>query len=104
METELDLSNTFHFTSEQVTSGHPDKMCDYISDSLLDAYLEQDPHAKVAIETLVKSKHIVVAGEVTSIAEIDIKQVVKQACRDIGYIPSNGYPLDDIQIIVLIDK
>ena len=65
---EKDLSNTFLFTSEQVSGGHPDKLCDYISDSILDAFLKEDENAKVACETLVKDDHIIVAGEISSIA------------------------------------
>ena len=61
-----DLSNTFLFTSEQVSGGHPDKLSDYISDSILDAFLELDPNAKTAVEVMVKSNHIIVAGEVNS--------------------------------------
>ena len=60
-----------------MSGGHPDKLCDYISDSILDAFLEKDPNAKVAIETLVKGKNIVVAGEVHSDAKIDYKAVIK---------------------------
>ena len=71
------LANTFLFTSEQVSGGHPDKLCDYISDSILDAFLEKDPDAKVAVETLVKGKNIVVAGEVHSDAKIDYIAVIK---------------------------
>jgi S-adenosylmethionine synthetase len=61
----------FTFTSESVSEGHPDKVCDYISDSILDACFEQDPHSRVACETLVKSDHVVLAGEITTNAKID---------------------------------
>ena len=91
---EKDLSNTFLFTSEQVSGGHPDKLCDYISDSILDAFLEVDPNAKTAVEVMVKNNHIIVAGEVSSKAEINYKEVVVQACKDIGYVKENGYDLD----------
>ena len=74
------------FTSESVTEGHPDKLCDYISDSVLDSYLEKDPNARVACETLAGKGEIVVTGEISSVAEgIDIEQIVRQAIKDIGY-------------------
>jgi len=98
------LSNTFIFTSEQVSGGHPDKMCDYISDSILDTFLTKDPQAKVAVETLVKNHHIVVAGEINSTATIDYPAVIKRACREIGYVKENGYDLEKVQINVLIEK
>lgn len=75
----------FLFSSEQVSDGHPDKMSDYISDSILDACLEQDPKARVAVETLVKNNTVVVAGEVTFKGEIDIDAVVRAAIQEIGY-------------------
>ncbi len=75
------------FTSEYVTCGHPDKVCDVISDSILDAYLDNDPFSRVAVETLVCQDKVVVAGEVTtkSKLEIDISKVIKDAIKKIGY-------------------
>ena len=73
------------FTSESVTEGHPDKLCDYISDSLLDSYLEQDNKSRVAIETLAGKGEITIAGEVTSKADINIEQVVRNTIKEIGY-------------------
>ena len=67
------------FTSESVTEGHPDKICDKISDSLLDAYLEQDPKSRVAVETMVKTGFVVCGGEVTSKAVIEIPKIVLDA-------------------------
>ncbi len=99
-----DLSSTFLFTSEQVSGGHPDKLCDFISDSILDALLEQDPNSKVACETLVKNNHIIVAGEITSQGKIDYQAVIKKACQEIGYVKENGYDLDKLDILVLIEK
>ena len=72
------------FTSEQVSCGHPDKVCDFIADSILDAYLEQDPYSRVAVEVLIKNEHIVLAGEVTSAAEIDKSLAVSRALEQIG--------------------
>lgn len=73
------------FTSESVGEGHPDKVADYISDSILDACLEQDPESRVACETLVKSDHVALAGEITTRAEIDYDRIVRNAIREIGY-------------------
>lgn len=73
------------FTSESVTSGHPDKICDYISDTLLDACLMQDPYAKVALDTWVKDNHVGVIGELTTSAAIDVEDLVRSAILDIGY-------------------
>ena len=75
----------FIFSSEQVSDGHPDKLCDFISDSLLDAYLEKDPESMVAIETLTKGNMVVVAGEVTSKANVDIEAIVRQSLEKVGY-------------------
>ena len=73
------------FTSESVSMGHPDKVCDQVSDAVLDAYLKGDPDSRVACETLVKTGFVVVAGEVTSRAQVDLQPVVRQAILDIGY-------------------
>jgi S-adenosylmethionine synthetase len=75
----------FTFSSESVSEGHPDKVCDYISDSILDACLSQDPRSRVACETLVKSDHVVIAGEITTNAKFDYDKVVRQAVKEIGY-------------------
>ncbi len=76
------------FSSESVTEGHPDKVCDYISDSILDAYLEQDRHAHVACETMVKHNHVVVGGEISAKPGVfvDLEGVVRRAVREIGYL------------------
>ncbi|HEU5079891.1 MAG TPA: methionine adenosyltransferase [Opitutaceae bacterium] len=80
------MSNSFVFSSESVGEGHPDKVADLISDSVLDACLEQDKASRVACETLVKSNQVVIAGEITTSAKINYEQVVRNAIRDIGYI------------------
>ena len=76
------------FTSESVTEGHPDKMSDQISDAILDALLEQDSSSRVACETLVTTGMVVVAGEVTSKAVVDMQKVVRNTIEEIGYIDS----------------
>jgi S-adenosylmethionine synthetase len=78
-----------HFTSESVTEGHPDKICDRISDSILDAMLKQDPGARVAVETLVTTGLVHVAGEVSTSGYVEIPQIVREAVREIGYTSSD---------------
>ena len=75
----------FIFTSESVSEGHPDKVCDYISDSVLDACIEQDPKSRVACETLCKSDQVVLAGEITTNAKLDYDAIVRRAVKAIGY-------------------
>ena len=86
------MSEAVLFTSESVSEGHPDKMCDQISDAILDALLAQDPTSRVAVETLVKTGMAVVAGEVTTSANIPYEQIIRDVIRDIGYTDSSmGY-------------
>lgn len=73
------------FTSESVTEGHPDKLCDYISDSVLDAYFSKDANSRVACETVAGKGQIVVTGEITSNADVDIEEVVRNAVKEVGY-------------------
>lgn len=77
------------FTSESVTEGHPDKLCDYISDSVLDAYLAQDKNSRVACETVAGKGEIYITGEITSTAQINIEEIARQAIKDIGYDDAN---------------
>ena len=79
------MSNNFIFTSESVSEGHPDKVADQISDAILDAILAQDPKARVACETLVKTGMVVLAGEVTTNAWVDTEALVRKVVCDIGY-------------------
>jgi S-adenosylmethionine synthetase len=95
----------FLFTSEQISDGHPDKLCDYVSDSILDACLAQDPNARVAVETLAKSNTIVVAGELTFSGEIDVDQIVRNAVKEIGYEDaSTGMDYKTCNVINYISK
>ena len=73
------------FTSESVTEGHPDKMCDQISDAVLDALLEQDPMSRVACETCTTTGLVLVMGEITTKAYVDIQKIVRETVREIGY-------------------
>ena len=73
------------FTSESVTEGHPDKLCDYISDSILDEYLKQDKDSRVAVETFASANMITIAGQVTSIGEVDIPKLVREKIKEIGF-------------------
>ena len=79
------MSDAFIFTSESVSEGHPDKVCDYIADSILDAHLEQDPTSRVACEVLCKENHVVLAGEITSTARVDVDGVAREAIKQLGY-------------------
>lgn len=77
------------FTSESVTEGHPDKLCDYISDSILDAYLEKDENSRVACETVASKGVVFITGEITSKASVDIEKIVRNAIKEIGYDNAN---------------
>lgn len=81
------------FTSESVTEGHPDKLCDYISDSILDSYLAKDKNARVACETVAGKGEIYITGEITSTANVDIEQVVRDTIKEVGYADSE-YDID----------
>ncbi len=73
------------FTSESVTEGHPDKLCDYISDSILDSYFEKDPYSRVACETVAGKGQILITGEITSNAEVDIEKIVRETIKEVGF-------------------
>ncbi|MDZ7677231.1 MAG: methionine adenosyltransferase [Acidimicrobiales bacterium] len=95
----------FTFTSESVTEGHPDKMADQISDSILDALLEQDPQSRVACETLVTTGLAIVAGEITTEAYVDIPSVVRRTINEIGYNrESYGFDGNTCGVMVTIDE
>ena len=79
------MAKTYIFTSESVTEGHPDKVCDHISDAILDEFLRQDPDSRVAVETLVTTDFVTVAGEVTSKGKFDIEKVIRDTIAEIGY-------------------
>src|SRR5213595_3024108 len=79
------MSKNYIFSSESVGEGHPDKVCDTISDAVLDACLAQDPRSRVACETYAKSNLVVVGGEITTSAKLDFSQIARDAIREIGY-------------------
>ena len=91
------------FTSESVTEGHPDKMCDQISDAILDALLEQDPMSRVACETACTTGMVMVMGEITSNAKVDIQNIVRDTVREIGYTRGKyGFDADTCAVMVAI--
>lgn len=93
------------FTSESVTEGHPDKVCDQISDAVLDAILAQDPNARVACETAVTTGMVLVMGEITADCYVDIPKVVRQKIKDIGYTDSSiGFDGDSCSVLVSLDE
>ncbi len=92
-------------TSESVTEGHPDKVCDQISDAILDAYLAQDSNARVAVECLIGKGLLVISGEITSTAEVNIKEIARDTIKKIGYInEESGFNLQQATIITNISK
>jgi S-adenosylmethionine synthetase len=95
----------YRFTSESVTEGHPDKVCDAISDAILDGILAQDPKARVACETLAKTGMVVVAGEITTTAWVDMPTIVRNTVREIGYTDSAmGFDAGTCAVITAIEK
>lgn len=99
------MSRDYVFTSESVTEGHPDKVADGISDSILDAMLAQDPKSRVACETLVTTGLVMVAGEVTTNAYVDIPKIIRNTVREIGYTDSRvGFDADSCAVTVSLDE
>lgn len=97
-------NRNFIFSSESVSEGHPDKVADQISDAVLDAFLAQDPASRVACETLVKSDTIVVAGEITSKASVNLDKIVREVVREIGYTdPALGFDPETLETLVFLN-
>ena len=93
------------FTSESVTEGHPDKVCDAISDAILDACIEQDPMSRVACETMVSTGFVVICGEITTNAVVNYQDIVRKTIREIGYTSSDiGFDADTCAVMVALDK
>ena len=99
------MGSSFQFTSESVTEGHPDKIADQISDSVLDAVLADDPDGRVACETLITTGLVVVAGEITTETYVDVRQVVRERIADIGYTRAKyGFDAETCGVVVAIDE
>ena len=93
------------FTSESVTEGHPDKICDQISDAILDEMIRQDPNSRVACETTVTTGLVLVMGEISTSAYVDIQKVVRDTVREIGYDRAKyGFDCDTCGVITAIDE
>lgn len=98
-------SRKFIFTSESVTEGHPDKICDRISDSILDEFLRYDPEARVAVEAMTTTGVVIVAGEVTSRNKLDIQEIVRNEINDIGYNkPEYGFDGNTCSVLVSLHE
>ena len=98
-------AHSYTFSSESVSEGHPDKVCDYVSDSILDAHLAQDRNARVACETLVKEGTLVLAGEITSNAKVNAEEIARNAVKEIGYTDANeAFCADRIEIITRLTE
>jgi S-adenosylmethionine synthetase len=93
------------FTSESVSEGHPDKIADQISDAVLDAILEQDPKARVACETYVKTGMVMVGGEITTSAWVDIEEITRNTVREIGYVHSDmGFDANSCAVLTRLSR
>jgi S-adenosylmethionine synthetase len=98
-------SSRYRFTSESVTEGHPDKLCDQVSDAILDAILREDPRARVACESLAKTGMVVVAGEITTTAKIDFPQIVRETVKGIGYVDSStGFDGNTCAVLTAVER
>jgi len=99
------MTSSHLFTSESVSEGHPDKVADQISDAILDAILDQDTQARVACETLVNTGMVVIAGEITTSAWVDMQEIVRQTIKEIGYNHSDmGFDWESCAVLTSIDK
>src|SRR4249920_1216359 len=96
---------SYLFSSESVTEGHPDKLCDAVSDAILDACLETDPFSRVACETVAKTGFVLVAGEITTAAQLDFQKIVRNTVRDIGFTSSDvGFDATTCAVMVAIEQ
>ena len=99
------MTRRYLFTSESVTEGHPDKICDQISDSILDELLRQDPESRVAVESMATTGIVFIAGEVTSKARLDTQKVVRDTIRDVGYDkPEYGFDCNTCSVLTSLHE
>jgi len=99
------IKGKYLFTSESVTEGHPDKICDQVSDAILDACLEQDPNSRVGVESLVKTGMVMVAGELTTTGYVHIPKIVRETLKEIGYTKSSfGIEYETCAVLVHIEE
>ena len=104
-ESARQTSSVYIFSSESVSEGHPDKVCDYIADSILDAYITVDPRSRVACEVLCKDDTVVIAGEITSRGIVDHEAVTRQAIREIGYVDArSAFSADKVRVTKMLSK
>src|SRR3989338_2332288 len=93
------------FTSESVTEGHPDKLCDQISDAILDAYLAKDPASRVACECLVTTGTVIIAGEITSHAQVDLPEIARRVIKEVGYTDASyGFDYKTCGVLVEVQR
>jgi len=99
------IKGKYLFTSESVTEGHPDKVCDQISDAILDACLEQDPMSRVAVESMIKTGVVIVAGELTTNGYVNIPKIVRKTLKEIGYTKSKyGIEQETCAVMVHLEE
>ncbi len=98
----VNIDGRYLFTSESVSEGHPDKVCDQISDAVLDTCYAEDPHSRVACETAVKDNNVIVFGEITSRAKLDFDAIARRTIRRIGYTPDCGFDPDGCKVSVMV--
>ena len=98
--------NKYVFTSESVTEGHPDKICDQVSDAVLDACLSADPTSRVACETVVNTGLCLITGEITSKAEVDFNKLIRKVIKEIGYsgASAGGFDANSCAVLVVLDQ
>src|SRR4030042_1771621 len=98
------MPESFLFASESVSEGHPDKVCDQVSDAVLDAVLVEDPRGRVACEPMVTNNLVVLGGEITAIASLDFDSIAREVARQIGYASEAGFDPDTATVLAVIGR